>query len=354
MDYQEFKGRMIAEMEAAAERNGMNVTLEEKTITKINDVQLDAVVLRGEGNVAPTVYLNNLYQAYENGEDIETIAAEVVPNAMVNPFGHDLNVGQQMEWDDIKDKVFFHAMGEAENHEYQKNIPTREELDLLLAYRVLLSDDEAGRASFQITDGILNRLGVTEEELYQTAAQNMSTLFPAEIKSMSEMIMGLYEDTQGDLGDLDDVLESLPKETGMYVLSNSQKYYGAATAFYPGVMDKIADSFDTDMFVLPSSIHETILIPRYPEMEMSVADLKNMVSEINATQVGPEEVLKDQVYVFDKDEKKLMIGDVWQAQKQEKDRSEKKSIKERLEEKKVQVGQMSPGGKKSVGHDMEH
>lgn len=353
MDYQEFKDKMIAEMKAVAERDGMNVTLEEKTITKINDVQLDAVVLHGEGNVVPTVYLNNLYQIYEDGGNIESIAAEVVPKVMANSFGHDLNVDQQMEWDDINDKVFFHAIGDAENHEYQKNIPTRKELDMLLAYRVLLSDDEVGRASFQITDEILNRLGVTEEELYQSAVQNMSTLFPAEIKSMSEIIMGMYENVQDDLGDLDDMLERLPKEIGMYVLSNAQKYYGAATAFYPGVMDKIADSFDTDMFVLPSSVHEMILIPSYPEMEMSVADLKNMVSEINATQVEPEEVLKDQVYVFDKDEKKLMIGDVWQARKQEKEKEGTKSIKDRLKEKKKQVENMPATGEKIRHHSME-
>ena len=92
-------------------------------------------------------------------------------------------------------------------------------------------------------------------------------------------------------------------EGKMYVLGNRMKLFGAAVLLYDGLLEKIADQIKKNFFILPSSIHEVILIPDDEDQEAE--ELWKMVCEINATQVEPEEVLTDSVYYFSRKNKKI-------------------------------------------------
>lgn len=104
----------------------------------------------------------------------------------------------------------------------------------------------------------------------------------------------------------------------MFVLTNDTKVNGAAAILNDDTRQEIADKVG-DFYVLPSSIHETLIIPKDAGMELR--DLEQMVQEVNQTQVAPQERLSDHVYEYDA-------------------KKERPSLKERLAEKKNDVMKM--------------
>lgn len=99
--------------------------------------------------------------------------------------------------------------------------------------------------------------------------------------------------------DVDMMMDSMGIDDSnpMTVVSNDQSINGAAVMFYPGQMDKIAEQMQGDYFVLPSSVHEMLVIPDTGDFQHE--ELKAMVTEINATQVEPKDRLTDEVYHYD-------------------------------------------------------
>jgi len=353
MDYQEFKKALNTEFEEQIKQLGLERELGFDKVVKNNGVCMDGIVLKGESNIAPTVYANQLYQEYENGRNVEDIVFDTLRHLQRDMKIQDLDLERCTEWEFVKENVIFQVIGGEENQDRQGNSPFRKEEDLILTYRVLLEAGEKGMASYLLTNAMQENLGVTEEGLYQAAVSNMPRLLPPVLMNMENVIEEMLSDTVVEKTDsLDEMLAEIKKDDGMYVLSNTQKCFGAAYAFYPEVIDKIAKAFDKDIIVLPSSIHETILVPHMPGADL--AEFKAMVTEINETQVSPEEVLANQVYVYDKVEKKLMIGDDWKMQKLKKELQPKQSIKDSLMEKKKQVAVRQPSEKKVANKDMEH
>ena len=129
---------------------------------------------------------------------------------------------------------------------------------------------------------------------------------------------------------------------GCPVLSSRQKVNGAAAILNDDTRQEIADKVG-DFYVLPSSVHETLIIQKDAGMELR--DLEQMVQEVNQTQVAPEERLSDHVYEYDAKEHELFRSD--RAEERAKQKAEKRdekkerpSLKERLAEKKNDVMKM--------------
>ena len=103
------------------------------------------------------------------------------------------------------------------------------------------------------------------------------------------------------------LLESEEKgEDKMYVLSNRARSNGAACMIYPYVLRMMGDILEEDFYILPSSIHEVILVPA--SAGISVAEMEKMVCEINETQVPEEEILGSHVYRYSRKNKTISMG----------------------------------------------
>ena len=118
-----------------------------------------------------------------------------------------------------------------------------------------------------------------------------------ELLSM-ERVLAELAGSKRDMG-IDMDLYDASKNTAMQILSNEGRMYGAVSMLYPGFMQELADKLDANLYILPSSIHEVILIAQTGQED--IAFLKNMVKEVNDTQVLPEEILSDSVYYYDKE-----------------------------------------------------
>ena len=135
--------------------------------------------------------------------------------------------------------------------------------------------------------------------LFDNAKRNMSKKQPVRIQSMFDVLSSM----------MGEITEEMFEEINlqMYVLSNETKINAASGIIFTEKIQEFADVHEANLFILPSSIHELILIPDSGELDVEY--LANMVREINATQVPPEEVLSDKVYYYDRNQKALMFAD---------------------------------------------
>ena len=145
--------------------------------------------------------------------------------------------------------------------------------------------------------------GTCTAELFGLAKRNTARLFPWTCASMEEV---LHEMAGQDVGPEDTAVQDTSlQEMLLKILSNTKRTHGAACMLYPGVLDSLASKEGHDLYILPSSVHEVILLPDIGIP--SATELRNMVREVNDTQVAPEEVLSYSLYRYRRTDGRVTI-----------------------------------------------
>ncbi len=274
---------------------------EEKTVSihtnvKNNGVKRSGIMISEKGvNISPTIYLEEYFQQFRRGYPLEQIAEDIVGLYEKIRFQDSWEEGEKVkDYEFVKDKIIYRLIGREENQELLKEIPYKSYLDLAIIYYVLLEVDEYGMASMMVRTEHMEMWKVTEEDLYYRACKNTQELLPYEFAPMRTVIEEL----------LGFEAEEDPTEK-MYILSNEMRSYGAAALIYPDCLRKIAAEVGENFFVLPSSVHETIIVAESeaPNKE----ELCSLIEEINETQVEAEEVLSDRAYYYDRETGKLTL-----------------------------------------------
>lgn len=287
------------------EKNLQTSRTGEKYIVRINDVMKNnGVVLSGitlmqeDSNISPTIYLNNYYEAYENGQTtIKMIVNDVVDTYDRNKVNRSLNIGFFMNYEKVKRKIIYKLINTERNKELLTDVPHITFHDLSIVFQCLVSEEKFGNATILIHNAHLKIWNITVQELYEEACINTPKLQKYDIRNIRDVINDMIaEDVQCDELISDDVNEQLP----MYVLSNRARVQGASCMLYPDIIKDFSTAVDSDIYILPSSIHELILLPA--RGDENCEELKSMVRDINETQVEREEVLSDSVYYYDRRE----------------------------------------------------
>ena len=142
--------------------------------------------------------------------------------------------------------------------------------------------------------------GVTKEEVLKQAAENTPKLMQPQIKKMEDTIRELFAIGEGEETKEFEIFMNEMRENEMripmYVLTNQKNLYGAACMLYEGVLEMFSQELGEDVYILPSSVHEVILVPA--SIAFPVKELKEMVKEINETQIPKEEVLSETIYKY--------------------------------------------------------
>ena len=92
----------------------------------------------------------------------------------------------------------------------------------------------------------------------------------------------------------------------LYLLTNQMGYNGAAAILYEGVLKNFAEEVGKDLILLPSSIHEVLLLPDNGDSDYEA--LSALVREVNEAQVRREEWLSDHVYRYLKEEDRIIAA----------------------------------------------
>ena len=189
-----------------------------------------------------------------------------------------------------KKSLFVKLVNTERNESLVEQSISKEFLDLSAVVRVILKMDKEGMASMALSKGDAEILGMTEEEIYAAALANTLRLFPPKLMNLGryvEMSIG------GKLLFGED-------EVTTYILTNQKKVDGAFYLMSPEVVGAIAEALEDDLYILPSSVNEVLLV-RASELEGGVDELKEMVRDVNETVVSEKDILSYSVYHYDKE-----------------------------------------------------
>lgn len=276
------------------------------TAVKNNGTERTGVVIEAPGiNISPTIYLEEYYDQYRKGRTIE----ETV-DLLVQFYGTsaEMSVGLQQasEFEGVKDRIVFKLINTEKNRDFLRDTPHRSFLNLSIVFYVLLEVNSEGTAAMPVKDVHVKRWGVKEEMLWEAGVANGMRLLPAEFITMRNALREcmFQKETAGPGQNL--LSDPAGDRDQMYVLSNQIRSYGAASIVYPHILEMIGSILRDDFYVLPSSVHEVVIVPASAGIRSSEMDA--MVQEINQTQVAAEEVLSDTAYFYDRCTDTLQFG----------------------------------------------
>lgn len=269
-------------------------------VSKNNGVTLMGLcIMNPDSNIAPNIYLEAFYEEYLKGKPLSEIAAEILGINRQNQMEHFSAYPLQF-FDAVMNKVVYRLVNKEKNKERLHNIPYVDYMDLAVIFYIVLDETREGIASVTVTNDMMKCWNISIGELYGIAHKNTVKKFPVLVKNMEELLLESIVNVK--TYDMDEVECAIP----MYVLTNTKKLNGAAVILYENQLRDLAEYFDGDYFLLPSSIHETLLIP-VTDATDNPSDLKEMVVDVNKVCVRDEEFLSDSVYRYFKDEECLRI-----------------------------------------------
>lgn len=285
-------------------------------VVKNNDLTLTGLMIKTpDQNIAPNIYLNDLYQRYLTGEeDISSIMRTVAQIRVDHEQNVNFDVTRITDFEQVKDKIEPRLINFERNSEYLQNKPCTQIEDLAVIYAINLGENESGKMSVPITNELMNQWSISSDELHQIALENLSRT-DLSFKSMHSLMMEMM----GASPDDPEMMAMFPdvQEPQMYVLTNASKINGAAGILDQNTMKDISLRFGGDFYILPSSVHEVIMIPMSDQFDRQT--LESMVQDVNAGQVAPEEQLSDHVYAWDSERERIVLADKLQEQLKEND-----------------------------------
>lgn len=284
LNFEEFKEKIKEELGSYLPEQD-SYTLELQKVEK-NNVTQEAVVIQKEGsNLGATMYLEPYFKDYQEGDYVEEICQRIADVYEKNP-APEIDVTDFSNYEQVKDRLEIKMVSKEGNDAYLSTSPHQlNEIGAEIVY-VNLGESEMGQATVRVTNQLLHRYGISMEELFAQAMENTKEQSPLRIQSMDEVMREM-------LG------EDMPlpvSESPMYVISNPQRLNGATVILYPDALKEIREKVGSDYYILPSSVHELLAIPKGEAP--SKAELRKMVREINESQVEPQERLSGEVYEY--------------------------------------------------------
>ena len=213
-------------------------------------------------------------------------------------------------YEQARSQMFVELIPKNGNEELLANVPHREMEDLAAIVRVDLGNANEMHATAFVTNALAEQYGISGEQLLKEAIENATHSYPAMLDSLSN-VLGIPEMADG------------PQ---LYVASVEGSYMGAGVLTYPGFLDQAAERLGGDFFVLPSSIHEVLLMK--DDGTQLVSDLEQIVRSVNKNEVIPQERLSDHVYRYDGETRTFELADRHEQRLAEKTNDRSSVMKE--------------------------
>ena len=263
------------------------------TVTKSNDEKLIGIAFKtAENCTAPTFYVEGAFEAFKDGIDLDTLVDDIIREAERHaehlPNGLPTADELDFSFDKVKDSLKFKVLGDELNKDYLKNVLSISLADGLSAVPYI---DFGGGYCITVNDKVFDEFGCSEEDVFSTMLNNPAIVESARLNHLSAPVLGINE---GNLLD-EDYLE-LDCDSEPFVLTTEDGFFGASALFCSDVMERIGSLLGVSYFVLPSSVHELILIPDTGKFDTE--SLKDMVLSANEMVVAPNEKLSDNVYRY--------------------------------------------------------
>ncbi len=301
MDMEQFAESIRAGIELQGQLEKVSL----QNVLKNNGIMRRGLLLCSYGkNMVPTIYLEPFFGAYEKGADMEKIIGKIL-EAYESALCEEVDISFLREFSTVKDRLCMKLVNRDANTELLEKVPYREFLDMAVVYFVDYYAPQVGSGTIQVHNSHMEMWGVTEENLWEAASINTPRRKAGRIEKMEDVLAEMFEGQDNGDNKCPGSCTGMSPMT-MLVITNTARLYGAAAVLYGGVLKQAADKAGSDLFILPSSLHEVIAVPVTEEKD--AAKIKEMVMEVNRTQLQPEEVLSDNVYIYWREQDRLEIA----------------------------------------------
>ena len=254
LDLMDFKEEFVSLCRSTLCESGpVDMEIEERMVNKAQRGMLNGLLFKKEGlDCAPTFYVEDFYLAYKAGAPIADLSHQAVDSAV-----RCMDMAGQLARDSFNmlgdtENLRVRMLNKGRNREYLKGIPFRE----MGCGFVFIAEIGHGEYGAVITDALMKDFEMTGDELLSG---------------------------------------KMPAGAGpAFVLTNSRFFWGAGALFYPGMIERIHDLLGGDFYVLPSSVHELILIKVDDQDPRQLADL---VRSANRSVVRDSDILADDLFI---------------------------------------------------------
>ena len=298
MNFEEFRNEIV---DGLRDICGEEFVIREEHVHKNNAKELFGVSIRKKDcNVAPTIYLESFYDSYYEGKtDTETVKNELIRiYRRHSSRGGMINVDFFKDFEKVKDKLSYRLVNYDRNREFLDQVPHRRILDFAVIYVLNLNECSG---SITIRNEHLDIWKCSETELFEIAELNTPRLFELKVSEFSEMIDELPESS--DTGEIEEMVRN--EAVTMFILTNDKCLYGATGILYKNSLKSFAERIGRGFYLLPSSVHESILLP--DNSCYNTSNLKEMVKSVNEAVLDREDFLSDNVYYYSPEKESLEI-----------------------------------------------
>ena len=288
MNYNEFQETLLKELES---RLDSHISLNPITTTKNNNTLKHGIEFSNDtSNISPVLYLDEWYEFYLAGKSLSQIAEDIVELYHQAADVSFTDTEMLLDYEKLQEKILYKLVNFKANQSLLKDIPHIPYLDLAIVFYVLLDCKDSGMATVLIRNEHLKTWGKDLNTIFSNARENTPRVFPAELTPMS------------------DFLKNALPDSNEFIASNIDydiKQQGAICTLYDDIMNQIGKTLQDDFFVIPSSVHEVLLLKA---SDTDCMDLNEIIREVNETTVIPEEILSDHAYFYSRDRKELLCA----------------------------------------------
>ncbi len=305
MDFETFKENIAKDLEQKLyEKTGREVSVELRTVEKMNETYEALAVKPEDSIIGVNLNATSLYHQIEHGASYDSVvdgAVDVAENALTNHPEFDIDAFK--DYANMKSTLAMEVVSAERNADLLQTVPHKDMEDMAVVYRFVLGDTAAGTGTILVTNQMLDNYGITAEQLHEDAMHNAPEIRPLVIEGMGQVLA-----RQMGVDDLEMLgLNIPPEQEQMFVATVEGNVHGAGVIAYEDFMDKAAERVDGSFYILPSSVHELLIIPDNGKFDLR--SLENMVKEVNATTVDPIDQLTDSVYHYDAEARVFELGE---------------------------------------------
>ena len=277
-------------------------------VTKNNDQIRHGIVIRRKGRTsAPNIYIDDAYEEYIGGKSLESITSELIclRNKCNDEVDFDADLFSDYEW--VRERLGIKLVSRSRNINLLNDVPHKDFSDMTVVFNVSIDDDSIGRGTILIHNEHMSMWNVSIDRLYDDALISMTRNDPPVMEDivniLVEMLCKRKEGPGPVLSDLDsEVLEERIRQMSgdkclMYVLTDQSRINGASVIAYPGMLRDVGVNLGCDYYLIPSSIHEVLIVPIHSEDNRG-SELSMMVKEVNELKLSPDEILSDHAYRY--------------------------------------------------------
>lgn len=354
LNFKEFQEYIKSNVKDYLPESYKDADIQFRDVVKNNDVHLTGVLIKKENEIlTPNIYINELYEKYSSGMNLDEIVGDIADLRIEHdpPEEAQSISGIFTNYEMVKQRLEIHLCDMELNRDKLKNQVYTEQGDFAATYHVKIGGDGMLRGSAAVTPNLLKGWGITEEQLREDslrAEHSKGAVFTDIEELVAEKTFGLKAtnllDKQNDIIDNGDGFS-------LYCLTCEDYRYGASMILREDVMDKVSKLMGGDFYILPSSIHETLIVPT--TTQMTLEDMSIMVQDVNKEAVEPEDKLSDKVQFYDS--KAMVIENAKKRESRlamEKANTKTTSIHQKLQTNKQKKGNIVSETKRTSSRDL--